>query len=405
MKNSKNIAIIGGGPSGLIAAEILVKSGFSVTIYERMPTFGRKFLMAGRGGLNLTHSENLENFLKRYTEAEKWLTPYIKKFTPEELVKWANSHGEETFVGSSGRVFPKKMKASPLLRSWLKNLNELGVIFKLNHTWQGFHDNSLKFTNRDKNEILVKADATILALGGASWPKLGSDGSWVNILIDAGIEIKKLEPANCGFLVGWSEHFSKKFAGTPIKNLKIYFKENSAHGELMVTKTGIEGGAIYSLSNKLREEVNLKGNAVIKLDLRPNVDEAQITKKLEIKRKGDSFSNYMKKAGFSELIINLLYETIEKQTLVKKDALELAKLIKNLPVKLVATSGMARAISSAGGVIKSEVDENFMLIKKPGVFVAGEMLDWEAPTGGYLLQGCFSTGVAAASGVIKLLRN
>lgn len=405
MKNNKNIAIIGGGPSGLIAAEKLAEHSYGVTVYERMPTVGRKFLMAGRGGLNLTHSENLESFFKRYAEAENWLAPYIKKFTPEELVKWANSHGEETFVGSSGRVFPKKMKASPLLRAWLKKLNELGVIIKTSHTFVGFDGDKLKLTNQKKETFSVKADAVLLALGGGSWPRLGSDGSWVNILSKENIKIKKLEPANCGFIANWSEYFSKKFAGTPLKNIKIHLSGSSAHGELMVTKTGLEGGSIYALSSKLREEINLNKSAVIKIDLRPNVEISALTKKLELRKKGESFSTYLKKAGFSDVTINLLYETQEKEVLVKKDASELAKLIKNLPVKLVATSGMARAISSAGGIVKNEVDKNFMLIKKPGVFVAGEMLDWEAPTGGYLLQACFSTGIAAANGIIKYLEN
>ncbi len=404
MNDKKNIAIIGGGPSGLIVAEILGKAGHNVTVYDRMPNVGRKFLLAGRGGLNLTHSEPLENFIKRYGAAAEWLRPYIKAFPPSELIKWCEGLGQETFVGTSGRVFPKKMKAAPLLRAWLKRLGELGVKHAAKHYWQGFEGDSLKFIH-EKKVITVKPDATLLALGGASWPKLGSDGSWVEILSKCGVKIKKLEPANCGFIAGWSNYFSEKFSGTPLKSVSIKFNGVSKQGELMITKQGLEGGVIYGLSSEIREELNKNLLAIINLDLRPNMAIEALERKLGSRKKGDSLSNYLKKAGFSPLAISLLHEVTAKEELAKADTKFLAERFKNLPVKLTAASGMARAISTAGGIEKGELTDDFMLIKKPGIFTAGEMLDWEAPTGGYLLQACFSTGVQAANGILRFLED
>jgi hypothetical protein len=403
MANKKNIAVIGGGPAGLMAAEMLAQKGFAVTVYDRMQTLGRKFLMAGRGGLNLTHSENIEDFISRYNEAANWLAPYIREFTPRDLRVWCEGLGEETFVGSSGRVFPRSMKAAPLLRAWIKRLNELGVEFAMQHSWLGFEGDKLKFSNSKEN-ILVEADATILALGGASWPRLGSDGGWVKMLAQVGVEISNLRPANSGFVVKWSDYFSEKFQGTPLKPVVMKFKDIQRQGEIMITKTGVEGGAIYALSAQLREEIIANGSALMKLDLSPNLSPEQLQKKLEKPRGGNSFSNYLRKAGLSAVTVALLREAYSAEQLTQASPNELASYIKNLPLALTATTDIAKAISTAGGIKLNQLDENFMLKAKPSVFAIGEMLDWEAPTGGYLLQACFSTAVAAAKGVDRYLK-
>lgn len=400
MKKSKNIAIIGGGPCGLIAAEILADSGCIVTIYDRMPSLGRKLLMAGRGGLNLTHSEALERLINRYGAASGWLAPHINAFTPDDLRKWCEGLGQETFIGSSGRVFPKIMKAAPLLRAWLGRLNKLGVQYKTRHHWQGWEGEALKFINEGV-EVFVKHDATLLALGGASWPRLGSDGGWVKILESCGVEISPLRPSNCGFVVDWSEYFSSRFAGSPLKSVSITYKNILHNGELMITAQGLEGGAVYALSANLREEIIASGFAVLNIDLRPNMTVEDLANKLQTPRGNQSFSNYLRKAGFSKIQIGLLREITSSELLAKSTPFALANIIKKSPVKLTATTGIARAISTAGGISRSSLDDNFMLVAKPYVFAAGEMLDWEAPTGGYLLQGCFSTGIAAAKGIIS----
>ena len=403
MKNIKNIAIIGGGPSGLMAAEIIASAGLKVTIYDAMPTVGRKFLLAGRGGLNLTHSEDLEKFTSRYFASSNWLKPYIEGFNPQKLRKWCEELGEETFVGTSGRVFPRNMKASPLLRAWLKRLDNLGVNFCLRHSWQGFDKDDLIFSDSQEKIIKVKTDAVLLALGGASWPHLGSNGSWVGILAKYGVKIAELRPSNCGFVTNWSQYLIDKFAGTPLKSVAIRHQEFSQKGEIILTKQGIEGGAVYALSSSLREAIKSEGKAVLYLDLRPEMSIANLAQKLQIRSK-KSLSNYLRKAGFSEVASVLLNELIPKNQLANADSEMLASYLKNLPITLTSTTDIARAISTAGGVKHESVDENFMLKAKSGVFVAGEMLDWEAPTGGYLLQGCFSTGVGAAKGVLDYVK-
>ncbi len=403
MTKSKNITIIGGGPSGLMAAEIIATAGHQVALYDKMPTFGRKFMMAGRGGLNLTHSEPLEKFITRYGEASNWLDPHIKAYPPKALQAWCEELGQETFIGSSGRIFPRNMKASPLLRAWLKRLEQLGVHYHQRHSWQGFNGENLIFSNAEKQIVEVKPDATLLALGGASWPSLGSDGSWVDIISKYGVEISPLRPANCGFVAPWSNYLIARFAGTPLKSVAIIHKGLSRLGEIMITKQGIEGGAVYSLSASLRESIKVEGKAILYLDLRPAISLSALTQKLQLRGK-TSLSNYLRKVGFSALAVALLHEIIPSEQLTKATADILAGYLKALPITLTRATDIARAISSAGGISQKSLDENFMLKAKRGVFAAGEMLDWEAPTGGYLLQACFSTAVSAANGILNFIK-
>lgn len=403
MKKPQSIVIIGGGPSGLMAAEVIATAGHQVTIYDMMPSFGRKFLLAGRGGLNLTHSESFDKFITRYYEAGNWLAPSIKNFDAQKLRNWCEELGQETFVGSSGRIFPRSMKASPVLRAWLKRLDNLGVKYFTRHLWQGFDGENLIFRDANQQIIKVKADATLLALGGASWPHLGSDGSWVETLSKCDVEIAKLRPANCGFVTKWSDFLITKFAGTPLKSVEIKHKNFSHKGEMIITKQGIEGNAVYALSARLRESIAAEGKAILYIDLRPEMSVADVAKKLQNRGK-QSFGNYLRKAGFAPVSSVLLNELIPANELTKATPETLANYLKNLPLTLTSTTNIDRAISTAGGIKREAVDENFMLKNKPGVFVAGEMLNWEAPTGGYLLQACFSTAVTAANGVLNFLK-
>lgn len=396
------IAIIGAGPSGLIAAEILAKAGIAVTIYDRMPSPARKLLIAGRGGLNLTHSEPLELFLTRYGAAAEWLAPAIRAFPPEALRNWCEGLGEETFVGSSGRVFPRSMKAAPLLRAWLKRLEALGVEYQPRHTWHGWHNESLWFTNASGESVLVQPNAVLLAMGGASWPRLGSDGAWMNILAPY-VSLAPLRPSNCGFLVKWSEHLTSRFAGEPLKPVAVTHAGVTRQGEAMITQHGIEGGVIYALSSALRDAIEKDGHTRMTLDLRPAMTLDALTQKLSAPRGSKSLSSFLRSAGFSPLAVALLREVTTSEQLAAMNAAQLAARLKALPIMLTATAGMARAISSAGGITREALNEDFMFINAAGMFAAGEMLDWEAPTGGYLLQACFSTGVAAAQGIIRYL--
>ena len=398
----KKVIIVGGGPAGLMSAQIIASAGHQVKIYDAMPNFGRKFLLAGRGGLNLTHSQSFEKFVKNYFENQDWLEPCIKEFDANDLQKWCHELGQETFVGSSGRVFPKSMKTSPLLRSWLRKLDNLGVKFFPNHQWLGFDNQDLIFKNRENNLIHEKSDATLLALGGASWPQLGSNGKWVDILSNYDVKIAKLEPANCGFMVNWSDYFKQKFAGTPLKSIAITHNNITHKGEFIITKNGIEGNAVYALSSYLRETIKKDGKAILYLDLRPEMSLENLAKKLAIQNK-KSFSNYLQKAGFANYTNSLLRELIGLDKINNANSHDLANYLKNLPITLIATSDINRAISSAGGIKKESFDDNFMLKNLAGVFAVGEMLDWEAPTGGYLLQACFSTAIRASKGVLKFL--
>lgn len=400
---SLHVAIVGGGPAGLIAAEVLGQSGLGVTVFDQMPSVGRKLLMAGRGGLNLTHSEDFERFVTRYAEAAPALRPLLEAFRPEDLRAWCEGLGQETFVGSSGRVFPKAFKASPLLRAWLARLETLGVRFALRHRWQGWdEEGSLVFTDAKGQVLKTKPGATILALGGASWPRLGSDGSWAASLAERGVALTPLRPANMGFTIPWSEVIRSRFEGEPLKRIALTFEGVTVRGEAIVTADGIEGGAVYALSARLRNAIEAKGSATLHLDLRPDLSTEALTRKLESPRKGQSASTFLRKAaGLSPLGIALLRE--EAPALPLEPEI-LARLIKAAPLTLTGVKSLERAISTAGGVPFDEVDEHLMLRRLPGVFVAGEMLDWEAPTGGYLLQATFATGIAAAKGVLAALK-
>jgi uncharacterized flavoprotein (TIGR03862 family) len=389
-----------------MAAEVLANGGASVTVYDAMPSVGRKFLMAGRGGLNLSHSEPLPQFLTRYREAMPHLSAGITAFPPDALRAWSEGLGQPTFVGSSGRVFPKTFKASPLLRAWLVRLNALGVQFKLRHRWTGWDAEARLAFQAPGGQHLVKPRATVLALGGASWPRLGSDGTWVEILAAQGVTISPLRPANCGFTVAWSGIFRDRFEGRPLKGIALSFGRRSLRGEAVITRTGIEGGAIYALSAELREAIASSGRATLHIALRPDLEIKQLIARLSARRGKQSFSNWLRKAAqLSPVAIGLLQEAaiLSGRSLPSCSPDELAGLINAVPVELDGAAPIARAISTAGGISFGELDPDYMIRRLPGVFAAGEMLDWEAPTGGYLLQATFATGAAAAGGVLKWL--
>jgi len=385
--------VVGAGPAGLAAAEALARAGRKVVVYEAGPSPARKFQLAGRGGLNLTHSESLEAFLDRYGLAAGRLSAAIGAFTPGDLRAWADDLGETTFVGSSGRVFPKSFKATPLLRGWLRRLDGLGVTLRPRRRLVGLERGGrLRFAGPGGEED-VTADAVVLALGGASWPRLGSDGGWVDWLGAAGVEIAPLKPANCGFRVAWSAHLTDRFAGAPLKSIALSHKGRMVRGEAMIDRAGIEGGAVYGLSADLRDAIERDGAATLAIDLKPDLGVAALAARLR-RRQGESTSTLLRRAGLTPAAIALAREAGP----LPDAADALAARIKQVEIRLTAPAPIERAISSAGGVKWAEVDEAFMLRKLPGVFVAGEMIDWEAPTGGYLLQACFATGRAAGAG-------
>jgi uncharacterized flavoprotein (TIGR03862 family) len=402
----KSVAIIGGGPAGLMAAEVLSASGsVKVDLYDSMPSLGRKFLMAGKSGLNITHAEPFEQFVSRYGTRRAEIESMLKKFGPDDLRDWAQGLGIETFVGTSRRVFPVGMKASPLLRAWLQRLDGSGVSFHVRHRWNGIitapWDLHLDFETPN-GKVTVTANAVLLALGGGSWARLGSDGAWVPWLREAGAEVEPLRPANCGFDVGWSEHFRERFEGHPIKSVILSFGPFRQQGEFIVTKVGVEGGLIYAASALLRDEIEARGQAVMLLDLAPDRTHAWLAEKLSRPRGSRSLASHLEKTvGIKGVKAGLLREFLSKEDFANPESL--AHFLKSLPIPLIATRPLDEAISSAGGVKFESLDEHLMLRSLPGVFCAGEMLDWEAPTGGYLITACMASGYAAGAGIWKWL--
>ena len=407
MTNAKtDVAIIGAGPAGLMAAEVLAQGAAAVTVYDAIPSAGRKFLMAGRGGLNLTHSEALPEFLTRYGQAQPLLATAIEAFPPENSRAWSEGLGQPTFIGSSGRVFPTAFKASPLLRAWLRRLDSMGVQLALRHRWSGWNgDGHLLFQTPDGRRV-VNARATVLALGGASWPRLGSNGAWVETLAAKGVALSALRPANCGFTVAWSEIFRDRFEGQPLKGIALSFGPHTVRGEVIITRAGLEGGAIYALSARLREAIGSSGRATLRIALRPDLAMQDLMARLSRPRGRQSLSNFLRKAAhLSPAAIGLLQEAAMASgaPLSSLSSASLAGLINDVPVELNGVAPIARAISTAGGISFDELDVDFMIRRLPGIFAAGEMLDWEAPTGGYLLQASFATGAAAGRGALKYL--
>lgn len=400
-KSAPRAAIVGGGPAGLAAAERLCEVA-EVHVFDAMPSLGRKFLLAGKSGLNITHGEAFETFLTRFGPARERLTPALRGFTPEAIRDWAAGLGIETFEGSSGRIFPRAMKASPLLRAWLARLTGKGVTFHPRHKWTGWTDAGALRFETPAGEVTFEADATVLALGGASWPRLGSDGGWVPLLEARGIESAPLRPANCGFDVAWSTHMKERFAGAPVKSVTLSHDGESTKGDFVVTENGIEGSAVYALAAHLRDAIERSGEAYLALDLAPDRSEERLTRDLAIPRGKASLANHLrKKAGIDGVKAALLREGAAQD--IFSDPAALAHAIKHLELRLLRPRPIAEAISSAGGIALAELDADFMLPKLPGIFAAGEMLDWEAPTGGYLLSACLATGRAAGDGAARFL--
>jgi len=395
------VAVIGGGPAGLMAAETLVAGGAQADLYDRMPSLGRKFLLAGRGGLNLTHAEASQQFNSRYGDRRRELEPLLAAFGPDALRAWAEGLGVETFIGSSGRVFPREMKAAPLLRAWLHRLRRTGVRFHVRHRWLGWAGDGLGFGTPEGMRT-VQADAAVLALGGGSWSKFGSDGAWTPILAGRDIPVAPLRPANCGFDLGWSEHFRTRHAGEALKSVALEWAGERRQGEFVITETGVEGSLIYAFSAALREAIEHSGVAEIHLDLMPDWALPRMEKEIAHPRGARSLSSHLQsRLGLKGVKTALLREVLDAGAFA--DPGRLAAAIKSLPLRLRAPRPLEEAISSAGGVKFAALDERLMLRALPGVFCAGEMLDWEAPTGGYLLTACFASGRAAAKGALEWL--
>lgn len=395
---TNSICIFGGGPAGLMAADRLSASGFPVTLYDAMPTVGRKFLLAGKSGLNLTHGEGLEAFLGRYGESRAVLEEAVRRMTPEHVRGWADALGGETFVGSSGRVFPRVMKASPLLRAWLRKLEGQGVVFRVKHRWLGMTPAGAHRIEGPGGEFTVEAPAALIAFGGATWPRLGSDGRWAPVLSAMGLDIRPFQASNCGFDRTWSAPFREKFAGAPVKTVIALSQSGSRQGEFVITETGIEGSLVYAHAASLRDEIERSGKATLTLDLAPGRDRVRLTRDLERQNGKLSLTNRLRRgAGLDPVKSALLREVCPGAAQLAPA--ELAVQIKALPLELDRTRPIAEAISSTGGIPWSEIDEGYMLKKVRGLFVAGEMIDWDAPTGGYLLTACLATGDAAAAGI------
>ncbi|RZJ84355.1 MAG: TIGR03862 family flavoprotein [Massilia sp.] len=403
---SKRVAVIGGGPAGLMAAETLAADGVQVDLYDAMASVGRKFLLAGKGGMNITHSEPLPAFLGRYREREQEVAHWIADFTPQALREWIHALGIDTFVGSSGRVFPLEMKAAPLLRAWLHRLREAGVRFHMRHRWLGWEEGKLRMATPE-GEIAVEADAVVLALGGASWARLGSDGAWVPLLAGRGVEVAPLVPSNCGFDVDWSAHFSDKHAGAPLTTVAIGWRGRDGalekrQGQFVVTHSGVEGSLVYAISAQLRDQIAEQGSTTIWLDLLPDLDAARVALEVTRPRGSRSLSSHLQsRLGIKGVKAGLLHECLSKEDYADPD--KLAGALKALPLTLRRPRPIDEAISSAGGVRIEALDGGAMLRALPGVFVAGEMIDWEAPTGGYLLTACFGSGRAAGCAALDWL--
>jgi len=399
---SQQVTIIGGGPAGLMAAEVLLKSGVQVSLYEANSSPGRKFLIAGKGGLNLTHSEPREDFLSRYGIRRPQIEPLLDAFGPNELREWAHELGVETYVGSSGRVFPKEMNAAPLLKAWLEKLRASGLQLFTRHRWVGWSKDNFLLLETPDGEKSVKADAVILALGGGSRPELGSDGSWIPLLTERHVEIAPLKPSNCGFDVNWTPYFRDKYEGKPLKSVAITFKGQRKLGEFIITKMGVEGSLIYAISAQLRDEIELDGSAIIELDLKPDWTQGEVAEKLSQPRGSHSISKHLKRTlKIIGVKSGLLWEFVPRKDF--SDPKCLAAAIKSLPIPFIAPRPLEEAISSAGGITFESLDEHLMLHAIPGVFCAGEMLDWEAPTGGYLLTASFASGYIAGLGALDWL--
>lgn len=399
--NTKEIAIIGGGPAGLAAAETLSLSGHSVSVYDSMPTLSRKFLLAGKSGLNLTHAEEYARFVTRFGTASARLRPALDAFPPDAVRAWAEGLGAETFIGSSGRIFPKAMKASPLLRAWLKRLESQGVKIWPRHRWTGFSGQHYLFDTPDGHKTILP-DAALLALGGASWPRLGSDADWTSWLQDRGVNIRPFEPANCGFDVMWDNIFRERYAGEPVKSVTATSDAGTIPGEFVITRHGIEGGLVYAHAANLRDQLAATGKAALVVDLMPGRTLERLRRDMERQDSKASFSNRLRKgAGIDGVKLALLRAFADNDDLADPESI--AGLIKNLPVPVLRPRPISEAISSAGGIRWDSIGGSYMLKAIPGVFVAGEMLDWEAPTGGYLLTACFATGRAAAHGITQWL--
>ena len=418
------VAIVGGGPAGLMAAEVLAGAGLRVDLYEAMPSVGRKFLLAGKGGLNLTHSEAVDAFVGRYGDRRAWLAPMLERFGSAELRAWAQGLGIGTFIGSSGRVFPVDLKAAPLLRAWLHRLRHQGVSFHMRHRWRGWADSGAAAAPGEllfqapQGALTVRADAVVLALGGASWARLGSDGAWVPWLQSRGVELAPLRPSNCGFDAahvdaqghiqpGWSEHFRSRHAGAPLKNVALACAgpdglKFTGAGEFVITNTGVEGSLVYAASALLRTAIDVDDQAVAHLDLLPGRNAVWVAGEVAHPRGARSLATHLKsRLGLDGVKAALLYELLPREAIA--DAQRLAAAIKSLPLTLLAPRPIDEAISTAGGVRFEAMDEHGVLRALPGVVCAGEMLDWEAPTGGYLLTACFSSGVWAGEGVLRYL--
>lgn len=400
--------IIGGGPAGLMAAETLIAAGVQVDVYDAMPSLGRKFLLAGVGGMNITHSEPRELFETRYGTRQAEVSAWLDQFDGPALREWVHGLGVETFVGSSGRVFPVEMKAAPLLRAWLHRLKTAGVRFHVRHRWLGWAEDGSLLFETPRGQQNISANAVVLALGGGSWAKLGSDGAWAPWLSARGVDVAPLQPSNCGFNVNWTPHFVERYAGHPLKSVLVDFTDHHGQvfhkqGEFVVTQHGIEGSLIYAASARIRDSIAANGSATIHVDLAPGKDFDRILQEVSHPRGSRSLSSHLQsRVGLKGVKMGLLWEALSKEAM--NDPQQIAQAIKALPITVVAPRPIDEAISSAGGVKFEALDPNAMLPKLPGVFCAGEMIDWEAPTGGYLLTACFASGKAAAEGVVRWLR-